>query len=200
MIGAGPIRVLRERLRGERGVSIVEVVVAAMLLALGAVAIFKIVDAATRTSYRAEQSQVTSNLLQRELERMKSVPTADLWVVANGSETCDLSAAEPLAQLTQTAQAEGLNPVASGAGAGFAACEEVAAGEGDVAATVYRAVYWFDPDKPDCEPPGEEVASNSCGMKRIMLMVQPKQTASGGERTARVIQADVIYIPEEPVG
>lgn len=207
------------RLRAERGLTIVEVMVAAMVLVIGALAIFKIVDAATRTSYRAEQSQVVSNLLQRELERVKSLAPAQMIVQEETVESC-------LGKRTQAAL-EGdagpaeVAPIAAGdvikapstAGAVIVPCEEMAVspGEGadssDVRVTVYRFVTWYDPDfnKPElgekCAPPpsdGEPLPENVCGMRRITVGVKPEDSGPGGERTYKEIQSDVVNVLEDP--
>src|SRR4051794_32057872 len=65
-------------LRDERGFTVVEVVVAALLLAIGTLAVFGLVDAATRTTYRAQQSQVVNDVLQQEMEKLKQLPYAQV--------------------------------------------------------------------------------------------------------------------------
>ena len=56
------------------GFTVVEVVIAAVLLAITAIAVFGLVDAASRNNFRSQQSQVVNDRLQQEMERVKQVP------------------------------------------------------------------------------------------------------------------------------
>ena len=56
------------------GFTVVEVLVAAVLLAITAIAVFGLVDAASRNNYRSQQSQVVNDRLQQEMEKLKQVP------------------------------------------------------------------------------------------------------------------------------
>src|SRR6185503_20674064 len=51
-----------------------EVMIAALLLAVTAIAVFGLVDAASRNNYRSQQSQVVNDRLQQEMEKLKQVP------------------------------------------------------------------------------------------------------------------------------
>lgn len=53
----------------ERGFSMIEVVVATLILMLGSLALLSVVDASTRGNYRSEQSQVAVGQVQAELRR-----------------------------------------------------------------------------------------------------------------------------------
>lgn len=201
---------LRPRLSAQQGLTIVEVMVAAMVLVIGALAIFKIVDAATRTSYRAEQSQVVSNLLQRELERVKAMEPAEMAVVANGSP----SASACLTERTEAATRGPAGGVSIPAidpddliteNGTIQPCEDVSVspGEGsdssDVGVRVFRFVSWYDPDKENCTPPPEadEDDEDVCGMRRIVIGALPHESGPGGERTYKEIQSDIVDVPGE---
>src|SRR4051794_17954868 len=62
--------------RGDAGFTLVEVVVAMMILAIGTLAVLGVVNAASRNNYRAQQSQVVNDLLQQEMEKIKQLPYA----------------------------------------------------------------------------------------------------------------------------
>ena len=64
--------------RSEDGFTIVETVVAAILLAIGAIAVLGAFDGARRATFRAEQSQVASDIAQRELEALRAKPYTQL--------------------------------------------------------------------------------------------------------------------------
>src|SRR5690242_7594256 len=58
----------------ERGLTIIEVLVAALILALGAMATFGVLAAATKNAQRAKASQVALDLAQEEIERLRAIP------------------------------------------------------------------------------------------------------------------------------
>jgi Tfp pilus assembly protein PilV len=64
----------RPGLGDDRGVTIIEVTIAAMLLAISSLAVLGLVDAANRNNFRSEQSQVVNDVLQREMEAIKQRP------------------------------------------------------------------------------------------------------------------------------
>ena len=64
--------------RSEDGFTIVETVVAAILLAIGAIAVLGAFDGAPRATFRAEQSQVASDIAQREVEALRAKPYTQL--------------------------------------------------------------------------------------------------------------------------
>ena len=76
-------RALSDRLRvlrtgrvdpgAEAGLTVVEVVIATFILLLGILASFQVFDAATRNTYRAEQTQVAQDRVQRELEELRDL-------------------------------------------------------------------------------------------------------------------------------
>jgi hypothetical protein len=62
--------------------TIIEVVVAAVILALGALAAFGVLSAATKNNQRAKASQVALNRAQQELEAMRSLTNSQLAMTA----------------------------------------------------------------------------------------------------------------------
>src|SRR5215210_1329210 len=75
--------------RREAGFSIVEVMVAALILAIGGIAVLTAVDTAARSSFRAEQSQVVVNRLQDELERIRQLPYTQVGLNAVPTHSAD---------------------------------------------------------------------------------------------------------------
>lgn len=197
--------------REQAGFSIIEVMIAAMLLVIGALAVFKLVDAAARSSYRAEQSQVVNNLLQSELERVKAADRDLMAVDLSDPYACLSSAEEFTSEFGTNGDGEdtfaGQTVVEPDADAeSFDVCETVTTGESDVTVNVYRIVTWFDPaDEPSSpqkctkpDDPGDAYSADFCGMKRITIGAKPETTASGGVRQYRQIKADVVAF--EPDG
>jgi type II secretory pathway pseudopilin PulG len=67
--------------RDQTGLTIIEVVVAALVLALGALAAFGVLSAATKNNQRAKASQVALNRAQQELEAMRSLTNSQLSMI-----------------------------------------------------------------------------------------------------------------------
>src|SRR5215218_3281190 len=64
----------------EQGLTLVEVLIAALVLAMAAMATFALLASATKNAQRARQTQVSLDLAQEELERLRSVPYDDLAI------------------------------------------------------------------------------------------------------------------------
>ena len=62
----------------EGGFTIVEVLVAAVILVIGAMTTFSLLTAATRNAQRAKATQVALDMAQQELERLRSYPNDEL--------------------------------------------------------------------------------------------------------------------------
>jgi hypothetical protein len=183
------LRQVLARSRGESGLTIIEVVVAAVVLVLGSAAAFGVLGAATKNAQRAKATQVALDLAQEELERLHTLPY-DCAAVAAG-ETCLAVNAPP------TTSTEPLNPdsrVAAGSFAltrspageyrpfvvdeqhGLAPESRFETGEGErggIRGAIYRYVVWRnDPDCPESECPGEE------DFKQIVVAVKPDTPVS----------------------
>ena len=80
-----PAALARRLVREERGLTIVEGAVAALLLIVGALAVLQVFDASARNAYRAEESQVVVNRLQAELEEVQAKAGEDYDRIALSS-------------------------------------------------------------------------------------------------------------------
>jgi hypothetical protein len=212
------IRRVARRLSAEAGVSMIEVVVAAMLLIIGALAVLGLADAATRTTFRAEQGQVVVDRLQAEMERIRQLSFDELALTAapvTSSDSAspagrvsadrktfalnrDGSAAAPLA--IQGGTTPGGEPVGCGA-TGQPACG-VDPGptpfqSGDVTGEIHRYVVY--PGVPsDC--PG----CTADDLKRIIVAITLDETSSGGTRSYQELHSDIVTdrgregVPDEP--
>lgn len=65
-------------LRREDGITLIEVMVAMVVLTVGLLAIFSVMDGAGKLTLAAERRQSISHLAQRELERLQSIPYDEL--------------------------------------------------------------------------------------------------------------------------
>lgn len=73
--------------RAEEGMTIIEVVVAAMVLALASAATFGVFTSATRNAQRAEATQVALNRAQLEMETLRSLESEELAMTAAPSQS-----------------------------------------------------------------------------------------------------------------
>lgn len=73
----------------EAGFTIVEVLVAAVILVIGALTTFGLLSAATRNTQRAKATQVALNLAQQELEYLRSLPNEELALTSTPPPSVD---------------------------------------------------------------------------------------------------------------
>jgi hypothetical protein len=189
------VSTLRNRLQvsasAEDGLTIVEVVVAGMLLIIGGLGVFGMVDAATRNTYRAEQSQVVGNVLQREMEKIRALPYDDIGLTtlpANQSgEDNPNSRISDTSFYTRRA-GTGLRPMVS---EGSVAPGPEPFSVEDVTGTIYRYVVWDACPGSTC--------SDSDYLKRAIVVVKLDSTASGGSsRRYQEIQSQIVDPDAEP--
>ncbi|MET0559263.1 MAG: hypothetical protein ABW065_11400 [Solirubrobacterales bacterium] len=69
---------IRQLGNGEEGLTLVEVLIAAVVLALAATATFGVLAAATRNAQRAQATQVALDKAQEEIEKLHSIPYSEL--------------------------------------------------------------------------------------------------------------------------
>lgn len=154
----------------EAGMTIVEVLVAALVLATGAMATFGILSSATKNTQRAKASQVALNRAQLEIETLRSLSNEELALTAAPAHAT--SALNPNYRvsngtfaLTREPPGNYANLVVNGGslyGGGFLAGGNVDPGptpftSGDVTGKVYRYVVWRDdPSCPAATCPGTQ--------------------------------------------
>lgn len=64
---------MRQRVAGEEGLTIIEVVVAAVILAIGSLTVFGLLSSATKNTQRAKATQVALDRAQQELEKLRGL-------------------------------------------------------------------------------------------------------------------------------
>jgi len=93
---------LRERLgrlgREEEGFTLLEVLIAAFILVLGALAIFMTFAAAVHNIQRSRDTQVASSVAQREMEKVSSLPYAR--VAMNAAPEASAETGNPAARVS----------------------------------------------------------------------------------------------------
>jgi hypothetical protein len=179
-------------LANEEGMTLIEVVVATLVLALAALATFGILASATRNAQRAKASQVALDLAQEEIERLRGVPYDELAITSEPKHSNS--------SLNPNFRVQGLNfalrrnpvgepaPLVINKDIGFSVESGYASGKtsggGGVSGTIYRYVTWRnDPSCPDSQCPGEH------DYKQIVVAVQPKGIGGQAERGYVEVQA-----------
>ena len=196
---------MARRLAGEDGLSLVEVMVAVFIGLLGALGVAQIISASERNSYRTEQSQVITNLMQAELERIKELPYAKValtsapvfvndqrhpsWRVDGGNFAlrADGSEKRPLV-------VNGGSLAKGGVVFGGAVDPKPSPfTNGDVSGAIHRYIVWMDdPGCPDRLGPGEQ------DLKRVVVAATLDESNSG-ERLYQEVHTDVADPDAVPV-
>src|SRR5437763_11422821 len=81
----------RVALESEGGFTVIEAVVAAVVLIAGMLATFGVLQAATRNTERAKSTQVALDRGQQELEQLRSLTTGQLALTATPPHSTDSS-------------------------------------------------------------------------------------------------------------
>jgi Tfp pilus assembly protein PilV len=188
----------------EAGLTIIEVLVAAVVLVAGAGAAFGLLGAATKNAQRAKATQVSLDLAQEELERLHSLPYERLALnspPASSSDPLDPGYRVSGEQFAlQRSPVGDYDTLAMNTETGIAPESEFFSGDtehGGIKGTLYRYVVWRnDPTCPEEQCPGEE------DYKQIVVAVKPdKPVNQTGERGYVEVQSELIdpaVYEEEP--
>jgi type II secretory pathway pseudopilin PulG len=197
--------------------TIVEVVVAAMLLVIASIATLGLVDASTRTTFRAEESQTVINVAQREIERLRdlsyqqiamtsvpaattpaNLPTSRIRTGTNfclervdGDDPCT-----PLPLVRNGGQFENGGGTISG-GAVEPVTENVQVG--DITMDIYRFVVWRDegdellsPTSEFCQDKPLHYRCKAQDFKRVVVAVRAEKAGAPYERPYEDVQSDFV--------
>ncbi len=189
-------------MKREDGMTLVEVVVAGMLLIVGSLGVFGIVEAGTRNVFRAEQSQMVANLLQQEVEKLRGVPYSELALTSLPSHSSE--AENPNSRIASTnffytgRNSTGLKPLVYNGG--ISEGETIKGGTvnpgptsiqvGKLKAKVYRYVVWDTCPSSLCQ--------DGRHLKRVVVAVRLDTTASGGSPRYQEIQGQFVDPEVEP--
>ena len=190
-------RALRRIGAGDEGITVVEVMIAALILVVSGIAVLGLLDSATRNNFRAEQSQVVNDQLQQEMEKVKQLPYNQ--VALTSTPTHSNVATNPNARIAgstfNTARSGSgnyedlvVNGGADKEGTGTISGGTVSPGptsfqSGDVSGQVYRYVTWEqDPSCGNCVDEWH---------KHVVVAIALDQTAAGGTRAYQELQGNV---------
>jgi hypothetical protein len=181
------------RLRADqRGTTLIEGLIAALLLTAGALGALQVFDAATRNNFRAEQSQVVVNRLQAELERIQALPYAQIAMTDSPGTSSD--PLDPRSMVSGPNLSIGGPPrtmVINGGpldGGGTITEGTLDSGptpfeSGDVSGEVYRFVAWLpDPSCSQC---------SSRSVKRVVVAASIDDAPSSFPRAYQTLHTDI---------
>jgi hypothetical protein len=188
----------RDAARDEGGFSVVEGIVAAMILAIGVLGTLQLFDAGARGTYRAEESQVLNDRLQAELEAVKQLPYDQIALTSQPTNAPDAN--DPAWRvsgtkfaITRTGSVSSRREMAFN-GTTAPGGETISGGvvdpgpepftAGDVSGEIYRFVTWANPENcPTC----------AAGMtKRIIVAARIDEAPISYERAFSEVQTDVV--------
>jgi type II secretory pathway pseudopilin PulG len=186
-----PAADIPSRRPSEEGLTIIEVVVAALVLALAAMATFGVLTAATKNAQRAEASQVALNRAQSELEVLRSLEDSQLALTAapphSASELSPnfrvsggtfATVRQPLGSYANLVVNRGSEYGGDEIEGGIVNPGPTAFTSGDVKGKIYRYIVWRDdPSCPAATCPGTQ------DFKQIVVAVKLDKAANqAGER------------------
>jgi type II secretory pathway pseudopilin PulG len=187
---------------GESGLTMIEVLVASVVLLMGAAATFGVLGAATKNAQRAKATQVALDLAQEEMERLHSIPYSELALSSAPGTSTDPKNPNSRVNVNGTFALR-RSPVGAfmpldvdTGGKGFSPESSFQTGKGDeggVQGTIYRYVVWRD--DPSC--PESECKGNQ-DYKQLVVAVKPTRAVSqGGEAGYVEVQSAVTEPPGE---
>jgi hypothetical protein len=184
-------------LRDESGLALIEGVIACMILALAALAGAQFFDAATRTSYRAEESQSINTRLEAELEEATSLPFAELALSSAPADTADQSDPRSRVDGTTFALEQGGGDPAQmviDATLGAVSPDPEPFTVGDISGEIYKFVVWRDdPTCPESKCPGEQ------DLRRVIVAARVTEAPISFDRAYHEIHSDVVDPDVAPV-
>lgn len=191
--------------------TIIEVVVAALVLVLGGLATFGTLSAATINNQRARGTQVALDLAQQELEKLSALPYEQLALTEPPQPSSDphspnyrVRSADAQFALTREPRANYAGIVYNGSGlygGGYVTAGTVRQGptpvtKGSIRLEVFRYVVWQnDPSCPSTACPGEQ------DYKQIVVAVKLGTLANeAGARGYVEVQSSFINPKSSPAG
>jgi hypothetical protein len=187
------------RLRSEEeGLTLIEVLMAAVVLALAALATFGVLAAATRNAQRAQATQVALDKAQEEMEKLHSLPFSELQM--KGTPQPSPSTLNPNYRVSGPNFAVKREPLGEYAPMVIDVDREVGVlpgpipfRDGNVSGRLFRYVVWRnDPTCPESEVLTEDFCPGPHDYKQIIVAVQLNTPGSeSGERNYVEVQSSV---------
>lgn len=183
---------MNAKVRREEGFTVVEVLVAALVFALGAIAVLQVLDASARNAFRAEQGQVGINIAQRELEKLRQYDYDDVALTTTPTDaTVHASLQNRVAGTNFSLNPDGSNAAemvvkgVAGQANGLVSPSSTFT-LGDVSGTIYRFVVWQN--EPGCS---SLVCPGTHDYKRVVVVVQLDNQPISYARPYQEVQSDI---------
>ena len=179
---------MRRRLADERGLTIVEGVIASLILVIGALGALQIFDVAKRTTFRTEESQTLNNRLQAELEEMKDLPFGELALNAAPGSAANENDPRSRVEGTNFAlnrNGSGVEPLVVDADEGQVDPNPESFQIGDISGEIFKFVVWRD--DPTC---GTACGAND--MKRVIVAARVDEAPVSFPREYQEAHSDVV--------
>jgi type II secretory pathway pseudopilin PulG len=188
-------------MRRDDGFAIVEILVAILILATGAIAVLGLFDASTRNTFRAEQTQVALNRAQRELEQIRQLDYEDVALTTTPAASSDPD--DPRYRVsgndfalgwdgtTPSGYAEMAVKNIGGLSDGLVNPGPTSFTSGDVSGEVYRYVVWRD--DPSCQKVPSSTLDACPGThdyKRVVVIVKLDDATIASTRAYTEVQSD----------
>jgi type II secretory pathway pseudopilin PulG len=197
--------------RSESGFTVVEGLVAALILVMGGLAALQVFDAGARNTYRSEESQVLNDRLQAELEAVRQLPYAEIAMTSAPQEQANTN--DPRWRVQGTTYAidrdgsslrgmvfnGGPKPGGGTVSGGTVDPGPTPFTAGDVSGQIYRFITWTS-----------DATCPTCGaglQKRVIVAATINQAPVSSLRSFQELHTDVIdpeanpdddTIPEDP--
>jgi prepilin-type N-terminal cleavage/methylation domain-containing protein len=190
----------------EAGFTLIEVLVAAVILALAALAVFGTLTAATRNAQRAQATQVALDKAQEEMEKLHALSYSELVMTRFPEHVIDplnpnyrvngrkfAAEREPLGELAEmVVESEPLY------GGGFLGPGTIKPGpinfdDGNVSGQIYRYVLWRnDPTCPESEVGTEDFCPGKQDYKQLVVAVKLDSTNQLAPTNYVEVQSQVV--------
>ncbi len=189
---------MRKRASDESGLTIIEVLVAAVILALAAFATFGVLSAATRNAQRAKGTQVVQDRVQEEMEKLHSLtyeqlgmtttpqhstnPYSPNYRVLNGSFALKR---DPIGEYSKMVVKDEPLYGREAVSGGVITPGPIPFEDGDVKGTLYRYVIWRnDPSCAESTDPTKDFCPGNQDYKQLVVAAKldkpPNQSAERG--------------------
>jgi prepilin-type N-terminal cleavage/methylation domain-containing protein len=154
----------------EDGFTLIEILVAAFIMVLGALAVFLTFAAAIHSVQRGKDTQITQNIAQREMEKLRSLSYENVAFATGSLPAFSSTTTSPLYRVTAsnyklTKTGSESKPMATSA-VGKLSATPTTFTSGGSSGKVYAFAVTMN-DKP-CE----EVTKKVCTYKRVIIAVQ----------------------------
>jgi len=194
----------------EGGFTIIEVVVATLILTIGALTTFGLLSTATKNTQRAKATQVGLDRAQQELEELRTLTYEQLALIATPAQSSNpldpgyrVNSTNGTFALTRQPPSDYANMVVNGDslyGGGFVEGGAVDPGptpfvSGDVSGKVFRYVVWRDDESCGAACPGAQ------DYKQVVVAVKLDTPGNqAGERGYVEVQSDFVDPTDSSAG